>query len=299
MGGRPPLAGSVELRTAALSSDSPSRAANNRNGFLRFEQLSRSPLHHKVGLCLTSFLHEGKVGEQVQQLFPNLVKSSPDLEEDESLDRILIEGFRSWRKLPIKKRTEPSLTGAIFNGIDSALKSQSGCTWTVKKEARVGKGATTGRVDILLQRHDAEAKAEVVPALAVEVGRHNDEWWSKLDQGMEYVRLLGSFREPFLLVVLTFSEPQHRGKTFLLDTARIGVFLVTPRSDPSSSSSSSSGDNFRLSMLWRGQTSDVDSLSRDFGRALRAALLLPCWSAASMDYDYLGPNCCRVGSNVR
>jgi hypothetical protein len=282
------------MGAAAFSSGRSSRAANNRNGFLRFEQLSRSPLHHKVGLPLTSFLHEGKVGEQVQELFPILVKSSPSLEEDESLDSILIEGFRSWRKLPIKKRTEPALTGAIFNGIDSALKSQGGRTWAVKKETRVGKGATTGRVDILLQRRDAEAKAEVVPALAVEVGCHNDEWWSKVDQGMEHVRILGSFREPFLLVVLTLSEPKHRGKKVILDMARIGVFLITPRRvDPSSS-----GDNFRTSMLWRGQTADIDSLSRDFGRALRAAFLFPSWNSSQLDYAYLGPNCCRIGSKV-
>lgn len=111
---------------------------------------------------------------------------------------------------------------------------------------------------------------------------------------MEYVQRLGNFPEPFLLVVITFSEPQHRGKKFVLDAARIGVFLVSPRSDPSSSS----GDNFRLSMLWRGQTSDVDSLSRNFGRTLRAAFLLPTWNAAPMEYAYLGPNCCRVGSKV-
>lgn len=283
----------------------------NLDGFRRFEAHSRSPLHPKVGLPLLSLLNEKRtVGNRVRRLFPNVEVPDRTAKEEQSLDRALGGALRAWRKLPDKRRRteESALAEAIGKGIERAIASHGGGVprWRVKarkeeEEAHVdvNEGATSeGRsFGVLLERQDDDAAP--APAFAVEVGRHrNDEWWITVDEGMERVQGLGRFQEPFLLVVLTFREPRHRRKKFVLGSARIGVFLITPRRK--CDLPFSTADNYRISMLWRGQTSDVDALSRDFGRALRAALVLPGWNAAAapMDHACLGPNCCRVGSKV-
>jgi hypothetical protein len=298
----------------------------NRDGFLRFEALSRSPLHHRVGLPLLSFMNEGAVGEHIQRMFPH-VQVPEWARTNQHVDRALGDTLRAWRKLPGKhQRTENSaLTEAIVKAIERALpKSHGGdgkcggfTRWRVKKkkeeeeedaQADYDHGASTGcrGFDVLLERHnimeatadEAEAEAATAPALAVQVGRRNNAWWITLNDGMNRVLDLGTFTEPFLMVVLTLRERRFRRKKFVMGSARVGVFLVTPRSgrDPPFFAE----DNFRLSLLWRGLAKDVDALSRDFGTALRTALLLPSWNSAAAPTDYacLGPNCCRVGSKV-
>jgi hypothetical protein len=300
------------------SADAAASAVSNRDGFRRFEALSRSPLHHRVGLPLLSFMNEGAVGEQIQRMFPH-VQVPEWASTNQHVDRALGDALRAW-KLP----GNSALTEAIVKAIERALpKSHGGdgkcggfTRWRVMKKeeeeenahADYDHGASTGGrgFDVLLERHnimdataeEAEAEAATTPALAVQVGRRNDAWWITLNDGMNRVLDLGTFTKPFLLVVLTLRERRFRRKKFVMGSARVGVFLVTPRSgrDPPFFAE----DNFRLSLLWRGLAKDVDTLSRDFGTALRTALLLPSWNAAAAPTDYacLGPNCCRVGSKV-
>lgn len=82
---------------------------------------------------------------------------------------------------------------------------------------------------------------------------------------------------------------------FVFATARIGTFLITSRKERSTSLS-----DFRLALLRRIETSDVNVLSTELGRVVRAACLLSVWTLGrtSIDHDYLGPNCRRVGNKV-
>ena len=82
---------------------------------------------------------------------------------------------------------------------------------------------------------------------------------------------------------------------------RFGVFLCTPRQ------SDDGGNQFRVALLWRKDTSTVQDASAQFGKILYAAQLCAKWreqvSAKSMKsnqafYQYLGPNCCRIGTWV-
>jgi hypothetical protein len=135
------------------------------------------------------------------------------------------------------------------------------------------------------------------PALVVEVGLSNDDWWKKLDQGLMYAPGVKSFAaQPILLVVLTVNV--KKGDPLSIDGGRMGVFLVTPRSDFPEEAHYLR--NFRVSLLRRVQTNSLAELSEAFGRALRAACLLPGWNAtaaADSGYRSLGPSCCRVPSS--
>jgi hypothetical protein len=82
---------------------------------------------------------------------------------------------------------------------------------------------------------------------------------------------------------------------FVFATARIGTFLITSRKERPTSL-----NDFRLALLRRIETSDVNVLSTELGRVVRAACLLSAWTSGRplIDHDYLGPNCRRVGEKV-
>jgi hypothetical protein len=134
------------------------------------------------------------------------------------------------------------------------------------------------------------------------VGLQNEDWWKKVDQGITYVQALmkvdgdddekedkARFTEPMLFTVITIEK-----KNLELMSARLGVFLCTRRKPESPS------DDFRVALLWRTETKDLQDLSKAFGRMLRATCILPKWKdTACENYEYLGPNCCRIGDRVR
>ena len=85
---------------------------------------------------------------------------------------------------------------------------------------------------------------------------------------------------------------------------RYGVFLCTPKVD------GERGDKFRIALLWRKDALDVKDASMQFGKILYAAQtcasLRGKFAAKFMEpidgkkvlYQYLGPNCCRIGESV-
>ena len=86
---------------------------------------------------------------------------------------------------------------------------------------------------------------------------------------------------------------------------RFGVFLCIPRH------SNDDGNKYRVALLWRKKTSTVEDASYHFGKILCAAQLCADWreqiaakckEAKETDkeafYQYLGPNCCRIGTRV-
>ena len=86
---------------------------------------------------------------------------------------------------------------------------------------------------------------------------------------------------------------------------RYGVFLCTRRPN-----GDGGGNKYRIALLWRKDASSVDDASIQFGKILYAAqecaTLREKFAAQFMEsidgkealYQYLGPNCCRIGESV-
>jgi hypothetical protein len=159
-----------------------------------------------------------------------------------------------------------------------------------------------GKIDVLVRRVAHDKSSSTAPVLLIEVGLQNEDWWKKVDQGIMYLQALtkvdgnddekedkARFTKPMLFTVVTIDKKNRE-----LMSARLGVFLCTQRNPESPS------DDFRVALLWRTETKDLQELSKAFGRMLRATCLLPKWKdTVRENYEYLGPNCCRIGDKVR
>ena len=134
----------------------------------------------------------------------------------------------------------------------------------------------------------------------MEFGMQHNEWWEKFGQVFEYVKIIRSPSEkkycidenPVLLTVVTIRQNSSIDDPAV---ARFGMFLCVPKED----------DEYRLALLWRVDTTNIEDASKQFGKILDAArccanLIEHLSPNGSMkpDYQYLGPNCCRIGQNV-
>jgi hypothetical protein len=195
-------------------------------------------------------------------------------------------------------RNEVALTSRLAKTMQTELTEYS---VTVAGEAPVPDPYTggTARMDILVSKRTDGAGADG-PLLVVEVGLDNGLWWKKFEQGIKYLRYTKAFRtlEAALLAVVTVGPGEY-------PTARLGVFLVTPKVVPEEYESGANEEyvDHRVSLLWHDETTGTDRLSSGFGRILRAACKLPGYIAAARSmsdrgaYKYLGPNCCLIKHN--
>jgi hypothetical protein len=301
------LTPALQKEIGASVSDRPS-SARDRDGFIHAVNCNRSVLHHKVGLPLACYLHESSI-ERIQPYY-NLPTSSAVVEgvgASDDHDEIFEKCFDSW--LPEKRRgvaSEKDLTKRLAGDVQSALNSRGENIWAAVDEHWVKEGRTRGYIDLLVRCRKAnEPKAMIereqsttaadaarqgVPVLLVEVGLGNEAWWAKVDQRFEYLKCLNDIKGPLLLMAVTIDVNAEKDHLH-----RIGVFLVTPKR-----SSSHTGDRRKYvsALLWRDQARGIKTLSQSFGRVLRAARLLVEWDAEESTYQYLGPNCCRIGSEV-
>jgi hypothetical protein len=247
-------------------------------------------LHHRVGLPLACYLHNGGSSvDDVRPYFPNF--SAQHVLPDDH-DGVFEKRFGQWIG-----GSEKAFTKGLAEDIGASFLA-SPRAWSVEHDIHVREGRTRGSVDVLVQcRRDNEqgGSAAEAPVLLVEVGLENEEWWMKLNQGYEYLSCLKNFRRPVLLAAVAF-EPRGGGADQLRH--RIGVFLAAPRSDRPSDPGRER-KLYSTSLLWRSQGTSATALSRSFGRVLRATRLLAEWDGAESSYEYLGPNCCRIGPEVR
>jgi hypothetical protein len=139
------------------------------------------------------------------------------------------------------------------------------------------------------------------------------DWWKKASQNAQYMDAIqcehGSragtkrrhgggggarrhtFSKPTLFAVVTFWPTKEKA----FRSASLGVFLCVPAAD---------GKDFRVALLSRSAPQGLDEMSRDFGRVIRAAALVPALLGAISEigashFSSLGPNCCRVRNSVR
>jgi hypothetical protein len=301
------LTPALQKEIGASASDRPS-SARDRDGFIHAVNCNRSVLHHKVGLPLACYLHESSI-ERIQPYynFPSLSAVVEGVGVSDDHDEIFEKCFDSW--LPEKRRgvaSEKDLTKRLARDVQSTLNSRGGNVWAAVDEHWVKEGRTRRYIDFLVRCRKAnELKAMIereqsatadadaqqgAPVLLVEVGLGNEEWWAKVDQGFEYLKCLNDVKDPLLLMAITVdanAEKEH--------LHRIGVFLVTPKRG---SSNPDSRRKYVSALLWRDQARGIKALSQSFGRVLRASCLLVEWDAEESTYQYLGPNCCRIGSEV-
>jgi hypothetical protein len=293
--------GSAEGRPRRSSSDNPSSRANNYHGFAAMSQNLRPVTHDKVGYPLLCYLNN-KDWRAVFPAFalpsdPRNIHPNDDDRHWNGADMLLRSEYENWIQEAQKNGKVPhekKLTEKIAQGMATALRaSPDGTVITEVLHEQSVKTRTpdmSGFVDVIALGSGGS------PVLLVEVGLLNDDWWKKLDQGLMYAPGLKNFAaQPIMLVVLTVNV--KKGDPLNVDGGRMGVFLVTPRSDFLEEAHYLR--KFRMSLLRRVQTNSLAELSEAFGRALRAACLLPGWNstaAADSGYRYLGPSCCRVPS---
>jgi hypothetical protein len=126
-------------------------------------------------------------------------------------------------------------------------------------------------------------------ALLIDVGLAKYHPLTKVDEALYYEQTLltmGLFVEPMLLALVRIvAEPGHFKKADLV------VFLVVPRGNV----------DIRTALLWRGVPKTLGDFVGDFGRIMQATELVEDWKArgANIDYECLGPHCCRIGDQVR
>ena len=276
-------------KSKATASDSPSASASNKNGFFEIVQRLRSVLHHPMGLPLTCLL-ENKSESKVKELL--LRNFSDQLEtqlKSDAFDDLFSACYSSWTN-----PGEPALTAALSTRMGEAMKASN-----LEALHQYLVSRPPGKIDVLVRRVAHDKSSSTAPVLLIEVGLQNEDWWKKVDQGITYVQALtkvddekrdtARFTEPMLFTVVTIAKTNRESMS-----ARLGVFLCTQRKPESPS------DDFRVALLWRTETKDLQELSKAFGRMLRATCLLPKWKdTACENYEYLGPNCCRIGDKVR
>jgi hypothetical protein len=314
---------SKSRRTSAKQS--PSAVAYNSHGFDETLRLLRSVLHHGLGLPLACYLHDSGSGEflesvrtKVPELFPPLplppprqsmqeppesppetqARQQPPVLPVRSFDMLFKGACVLWlRDAMAGVPKEVPLTAMLCEAMREALRPY-GMSAEHSPGVPIAKGKE-GRPDIMV-RHNATGH----PALMIEAYLHNESWWQKMDQSLLYLVGLKNadnhFTHPVLLTVITVDTEKKEGRN-LFHSARIGTFLVTCNKPVPTDK----GD-FRLALLRRRETTDLDVMSAELGRVMRAASLVPHWAAALARqpndelhrHEYLGPNCRRVGNKV-
>jgi len=76
-------------------------------------------------------------------------------------------------------------------------------------ELEPGQGENYGRIDILLAPEEKGSETESTPFAIVEVGRHDDQWWLRLDQNLKYLARMGEDQDD---TRLRFCDAPHFGR---------------------------------------------------------------------------------------
>lgn len=212
------------------------------------------------------------------------------------------------------KRNEHSFTRTLHSAIEKELEDSAIKKELESKESVVSKKSIVAKhqypvvhnpltpknlswIDLLLchsERHEGRDEESIV--LIAEFGI-NCDWWEKADQNTQYVYALRyekQLSKPTLFAVVTFTTDAEKE----FGSARLGVFLCLPVQNSKGQAS------YRMALLWRTAPRTLQDTSSDFGRTIRAAILLPTLLRSISDFSVrpvhsLGPNCCQIGNEVR
>ena len=283
---------------------------NLSDPFIEFEQATVVPVvankivcsvrMHPISFPLLLYLNDVVDEQHNENLLPEYIRSAFQhfvCDDPRNMrDNVFEATAMNWEQKEtdftqnlLSRINENDIGKALF--VTSSEKRISG-----KSEVRVGK-AETGQVDFIFHNHQS------VVAL-FEFGINNDKWWTKQDQILKYVQMLRfnqdpnyKIDQPMLLSVITINEDTQRVMNGPQTTfaAKFGVFLCIPKKV----------NEFSVTLLWRHKTNILQDASIQFGKILYAVqLCLYLRESSALDkmtiqYEYLGPNCCRIGKLVR
>jgi hypothetical protein len=167
----------------------------------------------------------------------------------------------------------------------------------VEKEKCIGDSKE--RVDLIFsERCDIDDNDTSKPVVSImEFGIGNEHWWKKVDQILKYAILIEKknddckkngkyyFNQPIVLSIITIDKIEEKGTI----NSRIGVFLCTRKSS----------DGCRIALIWRKKISNLNEVTKEFVKICASLQFLASSRQSEMkDHDYLGPNCCKIGSKV-
>lgn len=256
-----------------------------------------------------------KASPTIKTMFPSIVAKLEELAAgmppSSVVDAVLQESYDAWLALGLKwtdhrkdennrqpKPGEPRLTKLLCDGMKECM-SRPDLEVIHQEGLKPEDGAvvSTGHPDVLVcakSRYDSAAHA----CLMVEVGfgdTHHARW-KKVHQLRQYEHMLrcGTNRvrltsKPMLLSTLTIKRVGD--DSFEFESGSLAVFLVTPKNEDGRHGS-------RVCLLTRTTTESLQVLSAALGQVLRAALALPLLDDDLVDFEYLGPNACRIGDKV-
>ena len=289
-------------RASYHSSNSVSRSVNRTLGQLALGERMRSIVAHSLGPALTCGLHgddpdkltylsRTMVAFRDDNIFATAVTEWPRNEDDGKGQTKL----DLTRKLALLIEEKHSQTG--FHAAAEVHAHYSPRKEDIRRMARF-RAVTEeeGRLDILLSEGTSESKDLTTPLAVIKVGRHTDEWWTKLDQIVKYIDIISEheqedprlqFQEPLLCVVMTIDgeeeTPEH------LQT-RFGVFLCWR---------TTGYQQFRMAPLWYALNCTLKEVSEAFGQFLQVTASFAKWrKEKDKTYQYLSSHCCRVGEYV-
>jgi hypothetical protein len=178
-----------------------------------------------------------------------------------------------------------------------------------EKEKEVTGSGGTGKFDLMFHEANSSDDGKKSVVAMFEFGFEGQNWWKKQDQLLIYASMIRKnndknykIDQPVLLPVITINKKDCDDFTenTPIDNinlgARFGVFLYVPKGD---------NGEFRITLLWRTETANLRDTSLQFGKVLNTVNL--CWHLRNywathgntIDYEYLGPNCCRIEDKVR
>jgi hypothetical protein len=315
---------------SSSSSTPPSRNATAEGGYGRLNSSLRSVLFHPTGLPLVRFFNDDPA---LNVYSDDSAQYSIDSGGGCSkFDKVLKDGYADYQNeaikylekkrenpnLPIPKPSEETLTGILHKGISSELPStlkachQHRLTYDPDFESKA-------RTDLLIRRHDDGDKRGIALLLEVAWGGADTElWWKKADQNAQYLELFqhpanedveAQFSGPLLFAVLTMDKEKAKLDDPSRQSAQLGVFLCAPRK-PVQIDTDDTDDaeeppaGYRAALLWRDTFTTLEDASKGMGKTLRATVALAQMLTdpgrlVFKGFEFLGPNCCRIGDKVR
>ena len=283
---------------------SPSVNASSAPGFRQTNQAMRSLLMHPVGIGLASLLNEKEISSTTLLIDKELLVYNESTERDGVFKAAMAE-WNGEAEKDLTKKILKRIKNTKIEGFKTSETNESNSENdnVLLIEAENGINVGQGRLDFVISNEIGKNEKSIVMMIEFGIGHHC--WWKKQDQILRYVGLLlkqqknkkhvFAFDQPILLTVVTVNKPNSRtegGSGVDTVDVRYGMFLCTRRND---------GD-FRLALLWRKHSTDLEDASKQFGKILHAASVCAMLRenvALHNSYQYLGPNCCKFDKLVR
>ena len=316
-------------------SSSPSSGYTPENGFNNLNGKLRSCLRHPLALPLIRLLSDNngescpiskkykrdkvidKAREEGKEAFRNAVNGWNSGKESGLTDNSLHEQLNTMLKNWLGTKDETQAQSESQSASQSSIHSDGSIS--VKTSAQtfvtgLNEGEKQqGLIDTLLwerKRKEGDESQIAHPIALMEFGlRPNYVFWKKVSQGLDYVTICRNSGElkkidtdqgikkysfegyPMLLSsIILNKEMENVGGDF-------GTFLCIPVS--SSEDRNGKGD-FRVVLLHRARVDNLDAASQEFGKIVQASMALRKWRKENpnLDFEYLGPNCAKVGDRV-